>query len=63
MSCMVVCIALGIDFFLNGSLPPLIYPGGQGYMNPSPILAKESYPSITRVVSSVPTSFFSYSYE
>jgi hypothetical protein len=30
---------------------PLIYPGGQGYMNPSPIVAKESYPSITRVVS------------
>jgi hypothetical protein len=30
---------------------PLIYPGGQGYMNPSPILAKESYSSTTRVVS------------
>jgi hypothetical protein len=36
---------------LNGSLPPLIYLGGQGYMNPSPILAKESYPNIIQIVS------------
>ena len=29
---MVVCIALGVDVVLRGSLPALIYPGGQGYM-------------------------------
>ena len=28
---MVVCIALGVDVS-RGSLPALIYPGGQGYM-------------------------------
>jgi hypothetical protein len=31
---MVVCIPLGVDVLdhvLNGSLPPLIYLGGQGY--------------------------------
>jgi hypothetical protein len=36
---------------LRGSLPAHIYPGGQGYMNPSLILALESYSSTTRVVS------------
>jgi hypothetical protein len=36
---------------LRGSLPALIYPGGQGYMNPSMILAWKSYSSTTRVVS------------
>jgi hypothetical protein len=36
---------------LRGSLPALIYPGGQGYMNPSLILAQEPYSSTTRVVS------------
>ena len=29
---MVVCIALGVDDLWRGSLPALIYPGGQGYM-------------------------------
>ena len=29
---MVVCIVLGVDDVLRGSLPALIYPGGQGYM-------------------------------
>jgi hypothetical protein len=41
---------------LRGSLPALIYPGGQGYMNPSLILAQEPYSSTTRVVPSVSTS-------
>jgi hypothetical protein len=45
---MVVCISLGVDV-VNGSLPSLIYPGGQGYKNPGPILDKESYPNTTRV--------------
>ena len=27
-----VCIALGVDDVSRGSLPALIYPGGQGYM-------------------------------
>ena len=36
MSCVVVCIALGVDDVLRGSLPTLIYPGGQGYIE-SPI--------------------------
>jgi hypothetical protein len=40
-----------VIFFLRGSLPALIYPGGQSYMNPSLILAQESYSSTTRVVS------------
>jgi hypothetical protein len=39
------------SYVLKGSLPAIIYPEGQGYMNPSPILAKESYSSTTRVVS------------
>ena len=29
---MVICIALGVDDIWRGSLPALIYPGGQGYM-------------------------------
>jgi hypothetical protein len=32
---------------LRGSLPALIYPGAQGYMNPSLILAQEPYSSTT----------------
>jgi hypothetical protein len=36
---MVVCIALGVDVVFRGSLPALIYPGGQVYMNPSLTLA------------------------
>jgi hypothetical protein len=39
MSCLMVCIALGVDVILRGFLPALIYPGGQGYMNPSLTLA------------------------
>ena len=36
---MVVCIALGVDDVSRGSLPALIYPGGQGYMkSPSRVL-------------------------
>ena len=31
-SCVVVCIALGVEVDLRGSLPALIYPGGQVYM-------------------------------
>jgi hypothetical protein len=43
MSYMMVCILLGVNVaVLNGSLPPPVYPGGQGYKNPSPILDKES---------------------
>ena len=29
MSCVVICIALGVDDILRGSRPALIYPGGQ----------------------------------
>jgi hypothetical protein len=32
-------VELVIPLFLRGSLPALMYPGGQGYMNPSRILA------------------------
>ena len=30
--CVVACIVLGVDYVLRGSLPALIYPGGQDYM-------------------------------
>ena len=38
MSC-VVCISLGVDD-LEGSLPTLMYPGGQGYMMPAMAFAR-----------------------
>ena len=40
---MVVCIALGVDDFGGGSLPALIYPGGQGYMESPSRVQLESY--------------------
>ena len=39
----VVCIALGVDVVWRGSLPALIYPGGQGYMESLSRVQLESY--------------------
>ena len=43
MSCVVVYIALGVDVVLRGSLPALIYPGGQGYIENPNRVQLESY--------------------
>ena len=53
MSCMVVCIALGVDNVLRGFLPTLIYPGGQGYMESPSRVQLESYYNTIGVVSFV----------
>ena len=50
---MVVCIALGVDDVLRGSLLALIYPGGQGYMESPSRVQLESYYN-NQVVSFVP---------
>ena len=42
MSCVAVCIALGLDDS-RGSLPALIYPRGQGYMESPSRVQLESY--------------------
>ena len=40
---MVFCIALGVDVVLRGSLPAIIYSGGQGYMESTSRVQLESY--------------------
>ena len=40
---MVVCIALGVDDVLRGSLPALINLGGKGYMESPSRVQLESY--------------------
>ena len=43
MSCVVVYIALGVGDRLEGALPTLIYPWGQGYMKSLSRVQLESY--------------------
>jgi hypothetical protein len=47
MSCVVVCIALGVSMFEGGPCPPLYSLGGQDYME---ILARYKLMSPTRVL-------------
>ena len=42
-SCVVVCIALGVEVDLRGSLPALIYPGGRGDKVTWKVLAEFSW--------------------
>ena len=43
-SCVVACIALGVDVFGGGPCPPLYILGGQGYMeSPSRVLLESYY--------------------
>ena len=54
--CVLVCFALKVVRFKRISGRPYIVSAIRLHRNPSRILAEESYPSTTRVVSSVPTS-------